>query len=110
MGMSEQQRGVVVPLVLFGMYAGFGAAWMAVVPLFPEIKPGLAVDLPAAVGLVTIVSLAKSVVPILAGVAAARFGLSSTLKAAAVLMSFSVIVPWLPGFPLWVAARFFFEC
>jgi cyanate permease len=105
---SQNHRGVLVPIVLFGMYAGFGAAWMAVVPLFPEIEGALDVKRADAAWLVTIVSLAKSVVPSLAGVAAARFGLTSTLRAAAILMSLSVIVPWLPGFPLWVAARFCF--
>ncbi len=103
-------RSVIVPLVLFGMYAGFGAAWMAVVPLFPELQTMLGITERAdAVSLVSIVSIAKSIVPILAGVIAARLGLTTTMRAAGVLMACSVIIPWLPGgLPVWLAARFVF--
>ncbi len=99
---------VLVPLVLFGMYAAFGASWMSVVPLFPELETHLGVPRVDAAWLVTIVSLAKSFVPILAGVAAARLGLTRTMRTAGVLMALSVVIPWLPGLPVWVAARFFF--
>lgn len=107
---SSSIRAVVVPLVLFGMYAGFGAAWMAVVPLFPEVQTLLGITERAdAVGLVSIVSIAKSIVPILAGVVAARLGLTMTMRAAGLLIACSVIIPWLPGgLPVWLAARFIF--
>jgi cyanate permease len=99
---------LLVPLVLFGMYAAFGASWMAVVPLFPELETHLGVARVDAAWLVTIVSLAKSFVPILAGVVAARLGLTRTMRGAALLMALSVVIPWLPGLPMWVAGRFFF--
>ena len=67
----------LIILVLFFMYAAFGAAWMAVVPLFPELETALGVSRTDAAWLVTIVSLAKSVIPILAGVVAARLGLTT---------------------------------
>lgn len=106
---TSSWRTTVVPLVLFGMYASFGAAWMAVVPLFPEIEKLLGVDRAAAASLVSVVSIAKSIVPILAGVLAARLGLTTTMRIAAVLMSLGVLVPWLPGgLSVWVAARFIF--
>lgn len=106
---TSSWRTTVVPLVLFGMYASFGAAWMAVVPLFPEIETLLGVDRKSALTLVTVVSIAKSIVPILAGVLAARLGLTTTMRIAAVLMSLGVLVPWLPGgWSVWVAARFIF--
>jgi predicted MFS family arabinose efflux permease len=106
---TSSWRTKVVPLVLFGMYASFGAAWMAVVPLFPEIETLLGVDRKSALTLVTVVSIAKSIVPILAGVFAARLGLTTTMRIAAVLMSLGVLVPWLPGgWSVWVAARFLF--
>lgn len=98
----------LIILVLFFMYAAFGAAWMAVVPLFPELEIALSVSRADAAWLVTIVSLAKSVVPILAGVVAARLGLTHTMRGAAVLMSLAVVLPFLPAFPLWVATRFLF--
>ncbi len=102
-------RAIGVPLVLFGMYAAFGASWMAVVPLFPELEAALGVKRADAAWLVTVVSLAKSFIPILAGVAAARFGLTNTLRFAATCMAVSVVIPFLPGeLSLWVAARFIF--
>lgn len=103
-------RAVIVPLLLFGMYAGFGAAWMAVVPLFPEVQALLGIaDRAEAVGLVSIVSIATSIVPILAGVLAARLGLTTTMRAAGLLMACSVLIPWLPGgLPVWLGARFMF--
>jgi MFS transporter, CP family, cyanate transporter len=101
-------RPFLIAAVLFGMYAGFGAAWMAVVPLFPEIEAALAIPRADAAWLVSIVSLAKSVVPVLAGVVAARVGLTRTLRGAALLMTLGVIVPWLPGLWAWVLVRFLF--
>jgi CP family cyanate transporter-like MFS transporter len=105
---SPATRAVVVPVVLFGTYAAFGASWMAVVPLFPELKTSLGVDAAAVAWLVTVVALAKSVVPILAGVAAARVGLTWSLRVAAALMATSVVTPWLPGWTSQVAARLVF--
>jgi CP family cyanate transporter-like MFS transporter len=102
---SSQARAVLVPAVLFGMYAAFGASWMSVVPLFPELTTALAIDAADAAWLVTVVSLVKSVVPILAGIVAARVGLTTSLRVAAVLLATSVVTPWLPGFSAQVAAR-----
>lgn len=101
-------RAVLIPLVLFGMYASFGAAWLGIVPLFKEVKTALDVDALAAGRLIGIVSLAKSFTPILAGIVAARVGLTATMRSAALLMALALLVPWLPGFPLWVAGRFLF--
>ena len=101
----SSSRAVAVPVVLFGMYAAFGASWMSVVPLFPEVKTALGVDAADAAWLVTIVSLVKSVVPILAGIFAARVGLTTSLRVAAVLIATSVLTPWLPSWGAQVAAR-----
>lgn len=106
--MSPKVRSVLVPVVLFGMYAAFGAAWLGARPLFPEIQQALSVDLRAAAWLINIVSMAKSFTPILAGIIAARIGLTTTMRGAAALMCVALVVPWLPGFPAWVAARFLF--
>jgi CP family cyanate transporter-like MFS transporter len=106
--LSPALRAVIVPAVLFGMYASFGAAWMSVVPLFPEVQALLGVDAAAAAWLVTVVSLVKSVVPILAGLVAARIGLTASMRLAAVLIAVAVVVPWLPGYGPQVAARFVF--
>ncbi len=101
-------RAFVVAAVLFGMYAAFGAAWIGVVPLFPEVRAALDVPAGQASWLVSVVSLAKSVFPILAGVLAARVGLTTTLRAAAALIVLSVAVPFLPTFWAWLVGRFAF--
>lgn len=101
-------RPVVVAAVLFGMYAAFGAAWIGVVPLFPEVRAALSATPGEASWLVSVVSLAKSVFPILAGVAAARWGLTSTLRTAALLIALSIAVPFLPSFWAWIVGRFVF--
>jgi CP family cyanate transporter-like MFS transporter len=105
---SSGVRGVLIPLALFGMYASFGAAWMSVVPLFPELKAALGVDTNAVVGLVTVVALAKSVVPIAAGLLAARIGLTSSMRLAAVLCTVAVGAPWLASFEAQLGARVVF--
>lgn len=101
-------RAFVVAAVLFGMYAAFGMAWIGVVPLFPEIRAALSVGAGDASWLVSVVSLAKSVFPILAGVAAARIGLTSTLRLAGLLVVLGAAVPFLPTFWAWLAGRFVF--
>ncbi len=106
--MTTSTRSILIPLVLFGMYAAFGAAWLGLVPLFKELQAALDVDARAAGRLIGIVSLAKSFTPILAGIVAARVGLTATMRTAGLLMCLAVLVPWLPGFPLWVAGRFLF--
>lgn len=106
--LSAAARSILIPIVLFGMYAAFGAAWLGARPLFPEIQAEFAVDLRSAAWLLNIVSMAKSVTPILAGIIAARIGLTSTMRMAALLMCVALLVPWLPTFPLWVVGRFLF--
>jgi len=106
--MSPNVRSVVVPVVLFGMYAAFGAAWLGARPLFPELQQALGVDVRAAAWLINIVSMAKSVTPILAGIIAARIGLTTTMRGAAALMCVALLVPWLPGYWAWIGARFLF--
>ena len=105
---SSSLRAIAVPAVLFCMYAAFGLCWIGVVPLFPEIDAALGVDKAAGSQLVSVISYGKSVFPILAGILAARIGLTSTLRLAGVLIALSIVVPWLPGYGAWLGARFLF--
>jgi CP family cyanate transporter-like MFS transporter len=104
----EGARGALVALVLFGTYAVFGMAWMGVVPVMSEVSTALDIDRGAGAWLISIISLTKSVVPILVGVLAARIGLTTTLRIAAALIALAVIIPWLPSYPAWLAARVLF--
>jgi predicted MFS family arabinose efflux permease len=105
---SSTLRSAAIAAILFCMYAAFGAAWLGTRPLFPEIQAALDVDLRGAAWLLSIVSMAKSFTPILAGIVAARIGLTSTMRGAALLMCVALVVPWLPSFEAWVVARFLF--
>jgi CP family cyanate transporter-like MFS transporter len=101
-------RQLFVAVVLFGTYCAFGMAWMGVVPLFPELTSTLQIERSGAALLVSIISMAKSVVPILAGLWAARVGLTTPLRTAGALICVSVLVPFLPSFPAWLLGRFLF--
>lgn len=96
--------GAGVPLV----YMLFGMTWMGLVPVMPELTSSLGVERKDGTLLVTIISMAKSIVPILAGVLAARIGLTTTMRAAGVLILVGAAAPWLPDYAAVVAARFVF--
>lgn len=98
----------LMAVVLFGMYASFGMSWMGVVPLFNEIETTLNIGHSQAAWLVSIVSLAKSMIPIFAGILAARWGLSNTLRLSGILIVTGAMIPWLPMYESWLAARFLF--
>jgi predicted MFS family arabinose efflux permease len=105
---SSSMRAVAVTAVLFLMYAAFGLCWIGVVPLFPELDAALGIDKAQGSQLVSVISYSKSVFPILAGILAARIGLTSTLRLAGALIALSIVVPWLPGYGAWLGARFLF--
>lgn len=96
--------GACVPLV----YMLFGMTWMSIVPVMPELTTSLGVEKKDGTLLITIISMAKSIVPILAGVLAARIGLTSTMRLAGVLILVGAAAPWLPEYGAVLAARFVF--
>lgn len=98
----------VVAFVLFGMYASFGLSWMGVVPLRDLINEMLMIDVAKGQRLVSIVSMAKSLVPILAGILAGRWGLTRTLRLSSILIMVGILVPFLPDYWSWVALKFVF--
>ncbi|HEY4223764.1 MAG TPA: MFS transporter, partial [Myxococcota bacterium] len=101
-------RSLVVAVVMPLMYLLFGITWMGFVPLMPEVLTSTGSKPADAALLVTIISMAKSIVPILAGIVAARLGLSSTLRIAGVLILVGGIAPWLHDYAAVVAVRFLF--
>ena len=96
--------GAAVPL----MYMLFGMTWMGLIPVMPELTTSLGVERKDGTLFVTIISMAKSIVPILAGVIAARIGLTTTMRAAGVLILVGAAAPWLPDYAAVVAVRFVF--
>lgn len=98
----------IVAFVLFGMYASFGMSWMGVVPLRDTLNTFLGIEPAAGSRLVSIVSLAKSIVPILAGILAGRLGLTKTMRLSSVLILVGLAVPFVSGYWSWVALKFLF--
>lgn len=104
----EQYKKWLIGSVLFGMYASFGMSWMGVVPILQELQVAFQFDKAAGSWLVSIVSMAKSIFPILAGILASRWGLTRSMRLGAILIVLGVIVPFLPSFSAWVVMRFLF--
>lgn len=107
-GFVEQNKKWLIGAVLFGMYVSFGMSWMGVVPILQELQVAFQFDKAAGSWLVSIVSMAKSIFPILAGILASRWGLTRSMRLGAILIVLGVIVPFLPSFSAWVVMRFLF--
>ena len=107
-GFLTKYKKWVIAFVLFGMYASFGMSWMGVVPILQDLQSAFHFDKAAGSWLISIVSLAKSMVPILAGILAARWGLTKTLRLSSLLIVTGIALPFLPNFGLWIALRFLF--
>ncbi|MBT9545656.1 MAG: MFS transporter [Candidatus Sericytochromatia bacterium] len=97
-----------IAFILFGMYVTFGMSWLGIVPVLPELLKALQIDVSQGSSLYSIVSLAKSIVPILAGILAARWGLTKTMRLSGALILIGLLIPFLPAYGMWIVARFIF--
>lgn len=97
-----------IAFILFGMYVTFGMSWLGIVPVLPELLKTLQIDVSQGSSLYSIVSLAKSIVPILAGILAARWGLTNTMRLSGALILIGLLIPFLPAYGMWIVARFIF--
>jgi MFS transporter, CP family, cyanate transporter len=104
----ERHKKWLIASVLFGMYVSFGMSWMGVVPILQELQVAFQFDKASGSWLVSIVSMAKSIFPILAGILASRWGLTRSMRLGAILIVLGVIVPFLPSFTAWIVMRFLF--
>ena len=98
----------MVAFIMFGMYASFGMSWMGIVPLFQEIEKALSIGHSQGSWLISVISLVKSIFPIVAGIMAAKLGLKKSLRISGVLILTGAVIPWLPSYPAWIAGRFMF--
>lgn len=105
---SAYKNRYIIEFILFGMYLTFGLSWISTVPMSTEINAFLEVDKLQGARIFTIISAAKSVFPILAGILAAKIGLRNALKISALLIIVGLIVPFLPSYYMWVVTRFAF--
>ncbi|MBC7475316.1 MAG: MFS transporter [Candidatus Sericytochromatia bacterium] len=99
---------LITAFIMFGMYASFGMSWMGVVPLFQDIETALKISHSEASWLISVISLAKSIFPVLAGILATKIGLTKSLRISSLLILTGIIIPWLPSYPAWLLARFLF--
>lgn len=106
--LAARVRTTAIAAVMPLMYCLFGITWMSFVPVMPEVTGALGVERTQGPLLITVISMAKSVVPILAGIFAARLGLSTTLRIAGALIVVGGLAPWLPDYAAAVAVRFAF--
>lgn len=104
--MGERGRALIVLVSLPLLYAFFGLTWMGFVPVMPEITTAFGVERASGALLITVISMAKSVVPIVAGIVAARLGLRRALVLAGALIVLAGVAPFLPTWGALVAARF----
>ncbi len=104
--LGARGRALVVLVSLPLLYACFGLTWMSFVPVMPEVTAAFGVERAQGALLITIISMAKSVVPILAGIVAARLGLRRALLLAGMLIVVAGVAPLLPTWGAVVAARF----
>lgn len=104
----ERHKKWLIASILFGMYVSFGMSWMGVVPILQELQGAFQFDKASGSWLVSIVSMAKSIFPILAGILASRWGLTRSMRLGAILIVLGVIIPFLPSFTAWIVMRFLF--
>ena len=101
-------RAVAVAVLLPLVYLLFGVSWIGYVPVLPEVAASVGKPVPDAAFLVVVISWAKSFVPILAGLVAARIGLTTTMRIGGVLIVLGGLAPWLHDYAAAVAVRFLF--
>lgn len=94
--------------LLFSIYLAFGISWLAYAPLLPELEKLFGVTHAKGAMIISLVSVSKAFVPLLAGILATRLGLGRALGIGAVLASLSVLVPLASDFNTLLVLRFFF--
>ena len=98
----------VVESLMFLMYMAFGISWMAYVPLMADLVAHFQIKPTSVAFVISLVSVSKAFVPLLAGVLAARIGLKRALLVGACLSALSILIPSAPTFPILLALRFVF--
>lgn len=98
----------VLETLLFALYFAFGISWLAYAPLLPEMEKLFGVNHATGAMLISLVSVSKAFVPLLAGLLAARLGLGRAVAVGAGLASLAVLVPFAPSFQSMLALRFLF--
>jgi CP family cyanate transporter-like MFS transporter len=92
--------------ILFGMYLAFGLSWLAYAPLLGQLEASFHVEHAASALLISAISLASALVPMLAGWLGSRLDLRKSIALGGVLCASAVVVPWIGSFPVVIGLRF----
>lgn len=98
----------VVEALMFLMYVAFGISWMAYAPLLKDVSGHFSVGSAQAALVISLVSVSKAFVPLLAGMLAARIGLKNTLLVGGGLSALAIVAPAAPNWEALLAIRFVF--
>ncbi|HXE71500.1 MAG TPA: MFS transporter [Candidatus Nitrosotenuis sp.] len=98
----------VIEALLFSLYLAFGISWLAYAPLLKELEAHFGVGHARAGMLISLVSVSKAFVPLLAGLVAARLGLRRALMVGASLAGLAALAPLAPSFETLLGVRFLF--
>ncbi|MBM3463320.1 MAG: MFS transporter [Armatimonadetes bacterium] len=98
----------VVEALLFLIYFAFGISWLAYSPLMGDLEKHFSVSHAQAGMLISLVSISKAFVPLLAGLLAARIGLRYALLVGAGLSALAALAPLAPNFDTLLAVRVIF--
>ncbi|MBI3929540.1 MAG: MFS transporter [Armatimonadetes bacterium] len=106
--MNENRYRWVIETLLFLIYFAFGISWMACSPLLGRLEEHFDMSHSQGGLLISVVSMAKAVVPLFAGLLAARIGIKGAVLLGAALSSVSVLGPWLADYSSVLGLRFLF--
>lgn len=101
-------RAWFVESLLFLIYFAFGMSWFAFSPLRNDIESFYQISKLEGGVLFSSVALAKSFVPVLAGILVGRLGLKWSVLVGSLFCSLSLLVPFSPDYNSMVALRFLF--
>ncbi|MEW6277569.1 MAG: MFS transporter [Candidatus Eremiobacterota bacterium] len=94
--------------IVFLCQVAFAASWVGYTPFLMDVRHTYGLDLVQVALVMSVIPLAKSFAPFLAGCLSARLGLQRTFALGALLAGLAVLVPFAPSFPCLVALRFAF--
>jgi nitrate/nitrite transporter NarK len=108
LAMKNNRRVWATECLLFGLYCCFGLNWLAYAPGSGYFEGALKLDHASSASLISVVSLASAFMPIFGGGLYQRWGGRNAILVASLLMSTSVICPWIGSFWLLLLLRFLF--
>ena len=92
--------------ILFGLYLAFGLSWLAYVPLLGQFEGSFHISHASSALLISAISLANAVAPMLVGGLGARLGPRKCIALGGLLCATALAAPWVSSFPFLIVLRF----